>query len=115
MVVPVRHSDRTPVVGPHSAIDAHSRLAFSEILANEQDPTRAGFWERAQQFFAAHAITVEAVLTDNAKNYLGFDFTAALHGIEHRRIRPHRPTRTKGRALQPDAPRRVGLRARLPL
>ena len=75
----------------HSAIDAHSRLAFSEILANEQGPTCAGFWERAQRFFAAHAIHVEAVLTDNAKNYLGFDFTAALNGIEHRRIRPHRP------------------------
>ena len=75
----------------HTAIDAHSRLAFSEILANEQGPTCAGFWERAQQFFNDHAITVEAVLTDNAKNYLGNHFTAALDGIEHRRIRAHRP------------------------
>ena len=75
----------------HTAIDAHSRLAFSEILANEQGPTCAGFWERAQQFFNDHAITVEAVLTDNAKNYLGTHFTAALDGIEHRRIRAHRP------------------------
>ena len=75
----------------HSAIDAHSRLAFSEILANEQGPTCAGFWERAQQFFAAHAITVEAVLTDNAKNYIGNHFTAALGEIEHRRTRPRRP------------------------
>jgi transposase InsO family protein len=75
----------------HTAIDAHSRLAFSEILANEQGPTCAGFWERAQQFFDDHAITVEAVLTDNAKNYLGKHFTAALNGIEHRRIRPRRP------------------------
>jgi transposase InsO family protein len=75
----------------HTAIDAHSRLAFSEILANEQGPTCAGFWERAQQFFDDHAITVEVVLTDNAKNYLGKQFTAALDGIEHRRIRPRRP------------------------
>ena len=75
----------------HTAIDAHSRLAFSEILANEQGLTCAGFWERAQQFFDDHAITVEAVLTDNAKNYLGKHFTAALDGIEHRRIRPRRP------------------------
>ena len=75
----------------HTAIDAHSRLAFSEILANEQGPTCAGFWERAHAFFDAHAITVEAVLTDNAKNYLGKQFTAALDGIEHRRIRPRRP------------------------
>ena len=75
----------------HTAIDAHSRLAFSEILANEQGPTCAGFWERAQHFFDDHAITVEAVMTDNAKNYLGKYFTAALDGIEHRRIRPRRP------------------------
>ena len=75
----------------HSAIDAHSRLAYSEILANEKGPTCAGFWERAEQFFAEHVISVEAVLTDNAKNYLGKDFTAALGGIEHRRIRSRRP------------------------
>jgi len=75
----------------HSAIDAHSRLAFSEILANERGPTCAGFWERAQQFFAAHAITVETVLTDNARNYIGNHFTAALGEIEYRRTRPRRP------------------------
>ena len=75
----------------HSAIDAHSRLAYSEILANEKGPTCAGFWDRAQQFFNDHAITVEAVLTDNAKNYTGKDFTRALDQIDHRRIRPRRP------------------------
>jgi transposase InsO family protein len=75
----------------HSAIDAHSRLAFSEILADEKGRSCAGFWDRAQQFFEAHTITVEAVLTDNAKNYIGKDFTAALGGIKHRRIRPRRP------------------------
>jgi transposase InsO family protein len=75
----------------HSAIDAHSRLAYSEILANEQGPTCAGFWERARDFFADHDITVEAVLTDNARNYLGKHFTAALDGAEHRRIRKRRP------------------------
>jgi transposase InsO family protein len=75
----------------HSAIDAYSRLAYSEILPNEKGPTCAGFWNRAQQFFDTHTITVEAVLTDNAKNYLGKDFAAALDPIEHRRIRPRRP------------------------
>jgi transposase InsO family protein len=75
----------------HSAIDAHTRLAFSEILANEKGPTCAAFWERAHDFFAEHDIAVEAVVTDNAKNYLGNHFTAALNNIEHRRIRPRRP------------------------
>jgi transposase InsO family protein len=75
----------------HSAIDAHSRLAYSEILANEKGPTCAGFWNRAARFFGEHAITVNAVLTDNARNYIGKDFTTALDGIEHRRIRFRRP------------------------
>jgi transposase InsO family protein len=75
----------------HSAIDAHSRLAYSEILDNERGPTCAGFWDRAREFFAEHTVAVEAVLTDNAKNYLGHDFTAALGAIEHRKIRPRRP------------------------
>jgi len=76
----------------HSAIDAHSRLAYSEILANEQGPTCAGFWNRAQQFFAEHAITVEAVMTDNARNYTtSRAFQDAIAGIEHRRIRSRRP------------------------
>ncbi|HUA95988.1 MAG TPA: IS481 family transposase [Acidimicrobiales bacterium] len=75
----------------HSAIDAHSRLAFSEVLSDEKGPTCAGFFERAQDFFGAHGIVVEAVLTDNARNYLGQDFTAALGAVQHRRIRPRRP------------------------
>jgi transposase InsO family protein len=81
----------------HSAIDAHSRLAYSEVLADERGPTCAAFWGRAVSFFAGHDISVEAVFTDNAKNYLGRDFTAALGPIEHRRIRPHRP-QTNGKA-----------------
>lgn len=80
----------------HSAIDAHSRLAFSEIHDDEKGPTCAGFFERATNFFADHGITVEAVLTDNHKSYLSKDFTAALGGVEHRRIRPYTP-RTNGK------------------
>jgi transposase InsO family protein len=75
----------------HSAIDAHTRLAYSEVHADERGPTCAGFWERAEAFFADYDIHVEAVLSDNAKNYLGNDFTAALGSIKHRRIRPRRP------------------------
>jgi transposase-like protein len=76
----------------HSAIDAHSRLAYSEVLANERGATCAAFWNRAQQFFHDHAITVEAVMTDNARNYtISHAFQHALAGIDHRRIRPHRP------------------------
>jgi transposase InsO family protein len=76
----------------HSAIDAHSRLAYSEVLTNERGETCAEFWDRADRFFAEHGITVEAVLTDNARNYtISHAFQRALTGIEHRRIRPRRP------------------------
>jgi len=75
----------------HSAIDAHTRLAYSEILDDERGPTCAGFWERAEAFFWDHDISVEAVLTDNAKSYLGLDFQEALGWTEHRRIRRRRP------------------------
>ena len=81
----------------HSAIDAHSRLAFSEIHTDERGPTCAEFFNRAQAFFADHGIAdIDAVLTDNARNYTGVAFTTALAGIEHRRIRPYTP-RTNGK------------------
>jgi transposase InsO family protein len=53
----------------HAAIDDHSRLAYAEVLADEQAATCAGFLRRAAAFFAAHGIAVQRVLTDNAFAY----------------------------------------------
>ena len=79
----------------HSAIDDHSRLAYSEIHANEQGMTCAAFMTRAAAFFAAHGITrIERVMSDNAWGYrLSADFQAALAGLgaRHILIRPHCP------------------------
>jgi transposase InsO family protein len=76
----------------HSAVDAYSRVAYSEILDDERGETCAGFWARAHAWFGDHGITVERILTDNAKNYvLSHTFRTALKGIEHTRIRPRRP------------------------
>jgi len=53
------HRDRTVTIGfdyVHSMIDDHSRLAYSEILADEKGPTCAGFLDRAAGYFAAHGI-----------------------------------------------------------
>jgi transposase InsO family protein len=59
----------------HTAIDDHTRLAYSEVLADEKDPTCAEFLHRALAWFAAHRIRVRRVLTDNAKVYrLGTDW-----------------------------------------
>ena len=76
----------------HHAVDDHSRLAYSEILADETKETAAAFWLRAVAFFAAHGITVKAVLTDNGSCYRSRAFAAALGPhVKHRRTRPYRP------------------------
>jgi transposase InsO family protein len=75
----------------HSAVDAYSRLAYSEVLNDEQAVTAAGFWIRAATFFASHGITIERVLTDNGSCYRSRDFAAALDGVVHSRTRPYRP------------------------
>ena len=36
----------------HSLVDDHSRLAYSEVLADEKGPTCAGFLARAAAYFA---------------------------------------------------------------
>src|SRR5699024_2133021 len=35
----------------HNAVDDHSRLAYTEILADEKKDTAAGFWQRANEYF----------------------------------------------------------------
>ena len=42
----------------HSAVDDHSRLAYSEVLDDETAQTAAAFWLRAEAFFRSHDITV---------------------------------------------------------
>ncbi|MEU1184413.1 IS481 family transposase [Streptomyces sp. NPDC005820] len=54
----------------HSAVDDHSRLAYSEIHGDEKATTCAGFLRRAAAFFQTTGIDrIERVLTDNAWPY----------------------------------------------
>ncbi|MER7850281.1 IS481 family transposase [Kitasatospora sp. NPDC096077] len=85
-----------PVIGysyVHSAVDDHTRLAYSEVLADERQETAAAFWQRAHAFFTGHGVTVERVLTDNGSCYKSRLFTRTLTdaGVAHKRIRPYRP------------------------
>jgi transposase InsO family protein len=85
-----------PIVGYgylHAAIDDHSRLAYAEILPDEQGPTAAAFFTRAQAWLATCGITVERVLTDNGACYRSHAWrdTLAAAGISHKRTKPYRP------------------------
>jgi transposase InsO family protein len=75
----------------HTALDAHSRLVYSELLTDERKDTAAAFWLRAQTWFNECGITVRKVLTDNGSCYRSHVFRDALGEIEHRRTRPYRP------------------------
>jgi transposase InsO family protein len=85
-----------PVIGygyVHTAIDDHSRLAYSEVLPDEQADTAAAFWTRAIAWFTTQGVTIERVLTDNGSCYRSRQWAAACaaHGVRHKRTRPYRP------------------------
>jgi transposase InsO family protein len=87
-------ADYKPVRGYHflhTAIDGHSRLAYSELLTDERKDTAAAFWLRANAWFNECGFTVRNVLTDNGSCYRSHAFADALGGIRHRRTRPYRP------------------------
>lgn len=76
----------------HTALDAHSRLVCSEMLADERKETASEFWERANAWFVEQGITVRKVLTDNGSCYRSHVFRKTLgDDIELRRTRPCRP------------------------
>jgi transposase InsO family protein len=85
-----------PIIGysyVHTAIDDHSRLAYSEVLPDQKGATAASFWLRAFTWFAAQGIAVERVLTDNGSSYVCNEFREALDatGVVHKRTRPYHP------------------------
>lgn len=78
----------------HNAVDDHSRLAYSEILPDEQKHTATQFWTRAAAWFAAMGIDrIERVLTDNGACYRSHPWRDALAATAttHKRTRPYRP------------------------
>lgn len=79
----------------HSLVDDHSRLAYSEILADEKGTTCAAFLLRAAGYFATFGVTrIERVMTDNHLSYKRSGDVAAAIGVlaaKHVFIRPHCP------------------------
>jgi transposase InsO family protein len=77
----------------HTAIDSHTRLAYSEVLPDEKAITAIGFWRRAHAWFAELGIEVETLQTDNGSCYKAFAFTDAVTTTRthHYRLPPRRP------------------------
>ncbi len=83
----------------HIAIDDATRLAYVEVLENEQASTAIGFLRRAIAHYASYGITTQALLTDNGSAYRSTVHAIACRAlrIRHLRTRPYRP-QTNGKA-----------------
>jgi transposase InsO family protein len=78
----------------HSMVDDCSRVAYSEILEDEQGRTCAEFLLRAGTWFAERGVRIDEVMTDEALNYTrSGDFKDALAaiGARHRTTGPYNP------------------------
>jgi transposase InsO family protein len=80
-------------------VDDATRLAYVEVLDDEQGATAAGLLRRAVAFYAAHGIRVQRVMSDNGACYRSMIHAYACRrlGLKHLRTRPYRP-RTNGKA-----------------
>ncbi len=98
----------------HSAVDGHTRLAYTEPLPDEKASTAITFLHRARAWFAAHGITrIERLVTDNGACYRADAFTRALLGSRHPTV--HAPAQWESGTVQPDPGRRVPVRTHLDL
>ena len=78
----------------HSAVDDHSRLAYSELYPDERAASVTAFVERALTFFASHGIEVRRVMSDNHLSYARNRSLRELlgrRGIRHLFIEIRRP------------------------
>jgi transposase InsO family protein len=92
-----QHRDGADIV--HAIVDDHSRLAYAEIHDDQKAATVVGFLERALDFYAAHGISAERLMTDNGWQYVRSRQLRALlarHRIRHLTTQPYRP-RTNGK------------------
>ena len=100
----------------HFAIDDATRLAYVEVLADEQRATTIGFHTRAVGWFSEQGMHCCRVLSDNGTAYRSVDCRKACEALGLK------PTRTKSYTLQANGkaerhqntPGGVGVSDRLP-
>jgi transposase InsO family protein len=83
----------------HVCIDDASRIAFSQVMADEKKESAVAFLAAAVAYYASLGITVARVMTDNGSCYKSFAFRKACKtlGLKHIRTRPYTP-KTNGKA-----------------
>lgn len=82
----------------HVCVDDHTRLAYAELHRDDTGETVAAFFERALAWYRKRGITVERVLSDNAKCYGSHAMRGVCdsHRVARRFTRPYTP-RTNGK------------------
>lgn len=95
-------TQNTPRAGWHAlhvAIDDHSRVGFSLVLADETAKSACAFLLQALRYYKQLGVRVERVMTDNGSAYKSRRFARLLRrlAIKHIRTRPYTP-RTNGKA-----------------
>jgi transposase InsO family protein len=80
-------------------VDDASRLAYVEILENEQAITAVGFLERALRWYQARRVQACRVMTDNGSPFVSRRWADLCQekDLHHLRTRPYTP-RTNGKA-----------------
>jgi transposase InsO family protein len=83
----------------HVAIDDASRVAYAQLLPDEDASCTVAFLRAAVAYYAGLGVRIKGVYTDNAKVYRGRDFAAACAqlALSHHYTRPYTP-RTNGKA-----------------
>jgi transposase InsO family protein len=94
-----RYTPRAGWQALHVAIDDHSRVGFSQMLADETALSACAFLLAALRYYARLGVRVAQVMTDNGSAYKSRRFAKLLRrlGIRHIRTRPYTP-RTNGKA-----------------
>ena len=83
----------------HVCIDDASRIAFSQILADEKKESAIAFLKAAVAYYASLGVSIARVMTDNGSCYRSKAFAKACRdlGLKHVRTRPYTP-KTNGKA-----------------
>ena len=94
-----RYTPRAAPASPRVAIDDHSRVGFSQMLADETAKCACAFLPAALRYYRSLGVKVTQVMTDKGSAYTSRRFAKLLRrlGIRHIRTRPYTP-RTNGKA-----------------